>query len=124
MRIVGAAFKEQKNAPTVTPIFLYSILFNVISNSFLRFTSFPGGVSFDGFFSRKRFTLNFAPRILSELDAIKEFYSQQSGQEQPFGFLNPLDSVTYVVRFEAGSFEITRQAFNLYQASAVLVEVF
>lgn len=48
MRIVGGSFKQAKNAPTIKPVFLYSILINPQTNTFKRFTSHPGGVTFDG----------------------------------------------------------------------------
>jgi lambda family phage minor tail protein L len=48
MRIVGSTFKKAKNAPTVKPIYLYSILYDETSNSYKRYTSWPGGIEFDG----------------------------------------------------------------------------
>ena len=48
MRVVGDAFKEQKNAPTVRPIYLYEIVIDPVSNTIRRFTSHPGGITFDG----------------------------------------------------------------------------
>ena len=48
MRVVGDAFKQAKNAPVITPVFLYSILVDPVTNTFKRFTNHPGGVTFDG----------------------------------------------------------------------------
>jgi lambda family phage minor tail protein L len=48
MRIVGDSFKQAKNAELVKPIFLYSILYDPTGNAYKRWTSWAGGVTFDG----------------------------------------------------------------------------
>ena len=48
MRVVGSTFKQAKNAPTVKPIYLYSILLDETSNTYKRWTSWAGGIEFDG----------------------------------------------------------------------------
>jgi len=48
MRIVGDNFKQAKNAELVRPIFLYAILLDPTGNVWKRWTSWAGGVTFDG----------------------------------------------------------------------------
>lgn len=48
MRIVGDSFKQAKNAELVRPIFLYSLLLDPTGNVWKRWTSWSGGVTFDG----------------------------------------------------------------------------
>lgn len=74
--------------------------------------------------SKKSFTIQFAPRVKDDIDDIKQFYEQNSGSANLFNFTNPLDGIVYTVRFEANSLKIQRIAFNVYQASVQLVEVF
>ena len=48
MRIVGDSFKQAKNAELVRPIFLYSLCLDPTGNVWKRWTSWAGGVTFDG----------------------------------------------------------------------------
>ena len=48
MRVVGGSYKKAKNSETVKPIYLYSILYNENTNSYKRYTSWPGGIEYDG----------------------------------------------------------------------------
>jgi len=48
MRLVGDSFKQAKNAELVRPIFLYSLLLDPTGNVWKRWTSWSGGVTFDG----------------------------------------------------------------------------
>jgi lambda family phage minor tail protein L len=48
MRLVGDSFKQAKNAELVRPIFLYSLLIDPTGNVWKRWTSWSGGVTFDG----------------------------------------------------------------------------
>ena len=74
--------------------------------------------------SRKRFTIEFAPRVKSEVDDLREFYEAKAGPGLAFNFTNPLDSVTRSVRFEENSLIISRNAFGVFAARFVVVEVF
>lgn len=74
--------------------------------------------------SRKRFRIEFAPRVKSEVDDLRSFYEAKSGPGQAFNFTNPLDNVARTVRFEENSLTISREAFGLFVARFVLVEVF
>jgi phage-related protein len=48
MKNVPADFKKRKNQELTTPIFLYAIQFDKQTNSWLRYTSYPENVTFDG----------------------------------------------------------------------------
>jgi len=73
---------------------------------------------------RKSFTVQFAPRIKTDIDLIKQFFEQNSGSSNLFNFTSPLDGIVYTVKFENQSLTIQRIAFNVYQASVQLTEVF
>jgi len=74
--------------------------------------------------TRKRFQVNFAPRSKDEIDQIKAFFVSRRGPANAFDFVNPLDNIDYVVRFEENSLKIARVAFGIYSASVNIVEVF
>jgi len=63
MKTVIDAFKAQKNAETIRPILLYSIQYDAVSNLWLRYTSWPTTVNFDG--------VTYTPFTVSH-DVIKE----------------------------------------------------
>jgi len=74
--------------------------------------------------TKKRFGLVFAPRTKIEIDAIKTFFSDSNAAANTFFFKNPLDDVTYRVRFEQNSLEVRRVAFGIFQATVNIIEVF
>lgn len=63
MKTVIDAFKEQKNAETVKPILLYSILYDEGSNSWLRLTNWTSSVVFD--------SITYTPYVVSH-DSLSE----------------------------------------------------
>ena len=48
MKSVHASFIKRKNARLTKPIFLYSVQYDKVGNNWLRYTSFPEDVTFDG----------------------------------------------------------------------------
>jgi len=48
MKNVDVDFKKRKNEELVAPIFLYAIQYDKVANSWLRYTSYPEDITFDG----------------------------------------------------------------------------
>lgn len=71
---------------------------------------------------KRKFDVNFPPMTIAESMKLRTFYESKIGLTFPFK--NPLDGVTYTVRFMDNSFQLERRHFNIVYARVIIVEVF
>lgn len=73
MRVTDVLFKDSKNKRLVKPIYLYSILYDIGSNTYLRYTSRSSQVTFDG--------ITYLPYVIKH-DSITEDLSGNTNRIQ------------------------------------------
>lgn len=71
----------------------------------------------------RRFRLQFNNRSLAEYAAVRDMFDDAMGAYDIFTWVNPVDSVSYTVRFEADSFRSLLKAYEIYDFSFGFVEV-
>ncbi len=71
----------------------------------------------------REWVLQFRNRSASDLSTIQDLFDAQKGQYGAFDWLNPLDAVTYTVRFKEETFEVGNSAYGFYDFQFELIEV-
>ena len=75
--------------------------------------------------TKKRFTITFKVKTKVEVQDIRDYFTGKSGPLTTFSFTNPIDEVTYTVRFVENSLTVERQHYSIYNIMKVeLIEVF
>ena len=72
---------------------------------------------------RKKFDIKYMVLLISEFNTLLTFYNTNN-MYTAFYFVNPVDSVTYIVRFDAPlDYTVNAKGVNIVDTSAKLVEV-
>lgn len=71
----------------------------------------------------REWVLQFRNRPASEVATVQTLFDSKQGAYESFTWLNPVDAVTYTVRFMEDSFEHRNHAFGFYDFDLTLVEV-
>ena len=74
--------------------------------------------------TKKVFEVHFNVNTKTEIQAIESYFISKVGPAAAFSFENPVDGLTYNVRFVDNSFKVERRFYNTYFASCLLKEVF
>lgn len=72
---------------------------------------------------KRIFSLSFVGKNETDIDAIWDFYQARNGRYDPFSFVNPIDGVTYTVRFAEDNLTRELIAYKLHNSSLKLVQV-
>ena len=73
--------------------------------------------------SQREFELSFNVNTKAEMLEIRDYFIAREGIYDSFEFTEPLDSVTYTVRFKENSFVFERENIGSYNCQVTLVEV-
>jgi len=71
----------------------------------------------------REWTLQFRNRPASEVATVQTLFDTNKGAYSFFTWLNPVDAVTYNVRFKDDVFEYRNHAYGFYDFDLTLVEV-
>ena len=72
---------------------------------------------------RKKFDIKYTALLVSEFNTLLTFY-ETNNMYTAFYFVNPVDSLTYIVRFDAPlDYTVNAKGVNIVDTSAKLVEV-
>lgn len=74
--------------------------------------------------TKKRFEVAFNLMNHAQATSLRDFFEQKSGSADTFQFTNPINGITYTVRFLEGTLRIERRFFSSYFATVGLIEVF
>ena len=73
--------------------------------------------------SQREFELSFNVNSKAEMLSIRDYFVAREGTYDSFEFTEPLDEVTYTVRFKENSFVFERENIGSYNCQVTLVEV-
>jgi len=77
--------------------------------------------------SNKRWVLRFINRSKTDFETVRDFLNDHKGADTYFTWENPIDEVTYIVRFEKDSFTFRYKArsddIQLYDFSFSIIEL-
>ena len=72
---------------------------------------------------RRQFVLQFTNSDLTAKNNLQTWFDTYKGKTTAFTWVNPLDSVTYNVRFMEDILEITEKDYQIYDISITFIEV-
>ncbi len=70
------------------------------------------------------FSVKYDTLTLAEVDTLYDFYVARNGSHEAFYFANPVDTVTYTVRFADDEMSLDVFTLNLSRTGLNLIEVF
>ena len=71
---------------------------------------------------QKTFKVTFKTNTREEILAIRDYFIARQGSFESFPFTDPLEGITYTVRFQEDSFTIERQEIGVFNAKVTLME--